>query len=39
MDKNISISTGGYKKLSGLKKIKYLKKNNIFVLSYLAVNI
>ena len=30
MDKNISISTGGYKKLSGLEAIKYLKKNNIF---------
>ncbi len=30
MDKSISISTGGYKKLSGLEAIRYLKKNNIF---------
>ncbi len=30
MDKIISISTGGYKKLSGLEAIKFLKKNNIF---------
>ena len=30
MDKSISISTGGYKKLSGLEAIKYLEKNNIF---------
>ena len=29
MDKSISISTGGYKNLSGLEAIKYLKKNNI----------
>ena len=30
MKKNISISTGGYKDLSGLQAIKYLKKNNIY---------
>ncbi len=30
MDKSISISTGGYKNLSGLEAISYLKKNNIF---------
>lgn len=30
MDKSISISTGGFKNLSGLEAIKYLKKNNIF---------
>jgi len=30
MKNNISISTGGYKNLSGLQAIKYLKKNNIF---------
>lgn len=29
MKNNISISTGGYKNLSGLQAIKYLKKNNI----------
>lgn len=30
MNDNISISTGGYKNLTGSQAIKYLKKNNIF---------
>tara|TARA_Y100000590_G_scaffold219798_1_gene248873 strand:- start:4435 stop:5295 length:861 start_codon:yes stop_codon:yes gene_type:complete len=30
MENNISISTGGYKNLSGLQAIKFLKKNKIF---------
>ena len=39
MDKSISISTGGYKKLSGLEAIKYLKKIIFFASSYLVANI